>query len=54
MHSNSIRVSQESLKLFRALAGNDAVKKNILKDDAAKLINEIIDIHKVRPSLPIE
>lgn len=46
-HSDSIRVSRESLKLMRALAGNDAVKNNILKDGLAKLIDEIINIHKV-------
>lgn len=46
-HSSSIRVSRESLKLMRALAGNDAVKNNILKDGIAKLIDEIINIHKV-------
>lgn len=46
-HSSSIRVSKESLKLLRALAGNDAVKMNILKNGIAQLINEIINIHKV-------
>lgn len=46
-HSDSIRVSKEALKLLRALAGNDGTKKNILKDDAAKLIDDIINVHKV-------
>lgn len=45
-HSNSIRVSKDALKLLRALAGNDAVKNNILKGDGAKLLDEIINIHK--------
>lgn len=46
-HSSSIRVSKESLKLLRALAGDDSVKNNIMKDDTPKLIDEIINIHKV-------
>ncbi|XP_055315485.1 armadillo repeat-containing protein 6 homolog [Sitodiplosis mosellana] len=45
-HSSSIRVSKEALKLMRALAGNDAVKNNILKDGMSKLLDEIINIHK--------
>ncbi|XP_031617946.1 armadillo repeat-containing protein 6 homolog [Contarinia nasturtii] len=45
-HSNSIRVSKETLKVLRALVGNDAVKNNILKDGLAKIIDEIINIHK--------
>lgn len=42
-----MRFVRESLKLIRALAGNDAVKQNILKDGAARLIVDLIDLHKV-------
>lgn len=35
------------MKLLRALAGNDAVKSNILKNDAPKLIDDIINLHNV-------
>lgn len=43
-----MRVSNDALKLLRALAGNDAIKSNILKNDGAKLIDEIINMHKVK------
>lgn len=35
------------MKLLRALAGNDAVKNNILKNEAPKVLDDIINIHKV-------
>lgn len=43
-----MRVSKDALKLLRALAGDDTVKSNILKNDGARLIDEIINIHKVK------
>lgn len=33
---------------MRALAGDDSVKSNIVKDGGAQLIDEIINIHKVK------
>lgn len=52
-HSTSIRVSKESLKLLRALAGDDSVKNKILKDRGALLLDEIINIHKVKCESPL-
>lgn len=51
-----MRFVRESLKLIRALAGNDTVKQNILKDDAARLIVDVVNLHKVtlfKHKLPI-
>lgn len=46
-HCDSIRLTREALKLLRALAGNDTVKANIIKEGAADLINCVLNLHKV-------
>lgn len=39
-------MAREAFKLIRALAGNDTVKANILKDGAAKLLAASLNTHK--------
>lgn len=52
-HADSSKLVREALKLLRALAGNDTVKINILKDGAAKQINDLINLHRVSHTLYI-
>lgn len=46
-HADSTRLVRDALKLLRALAGHDSVKNNILKNGAAKQIDDLINLHKV-------
>lgn len=41
-----MRLAREAFKLIKALAGNDAVKANTLKDGAAELIVSVLNTHK--------
>lgn len=50
-HSDSVRLAREAFKLIRALAGNDAVKANILKDGAAKFLAASLNTHKDHESV---
>lgn len=42
----SMKILRESCKLLKALAGNDAVKSNIIKNGAAPLIESALNRHK--------
>lgn len=44
--TDSIKVVRESLKLLKALAGNDKVKNNIIKAGAAPIIESAFNRHK--------
>lgn len=47
----SIKVIRESLKLFKALGGNDKVKADIMKNGAAPLIESSFNRHKADESI---
>lgn len=42
-----MKLARESFKLLRALAGNDKVKSSIIQHDAAPIINDVLNKHKV-------
>ncbi|KAJ6635179.1 Armadillo repeat-containing protein 6 like [Pseudolycoriella hygida] len=43
---DNVKLIRESLKLFRALAGNDKVKTSIIQHGAAPIINDVLNRHK--------
>uniref|UniRef100_A0A6B2EJQ8 Armadillo repeat-containing protein 6 n=1 Tax=Phlebotomus kandelakii TaxID=1109342 RepID=A0A6B2EJQ8_9DIPT len=50
-HSNCLKLLRESLKLLKALAGNDAVKVKIIQQGAAPLITSLLSTHRANESL---
>lgn len=45
-YPDSVRIVRESLKLLKALAGNDTVKTNIIKNGAAPLVESALNRFK--------
>ena len=46
-YPDDMKLARESFKLLRALAGNDKVKSSIIQHDAAPIINDVLNKHKV-------